>query len=131
MTFGEIAALIAAIAFAVLVIFMCVCLVRLVKVLDGVDQSLSDVTKNIDQLTNDTNQLLQNFNERIDQLDPVFQAAAEVGTSVSKVNHTVQTATDRLNQRMEMMAKRSMVKSISRKISGLFSRKKETARASK
>ncbi|KRM78421.1 hypothetical protein FC84_GL000861 [Lapidilactobacillus dextrinicus DSM 20335] len=100
MSGGEIAGLIAAGALLILVIFISIFLMRITKVMknvektvDGVNQSLNTVTKDVDVLSSEvegllvkSNTLLDDVNGKVANLDPVFKAMGELGTSVSDLN---------------------------------------------
>ncbi|KRM24421.1 DUF948 domain-containing protein [Latilactobacillus graminis] len=100
MTGGQIAALIAAGAFAVLVVFLIIMLLKVTKVLTNVAQTVAEanksvtvVTENVDVLSrevasllNKANGLLEDVNGKVADLDPVFRAAGELGESVSSLN---------------------------------------------
>ncbi|USS85197.1 DUF948 domain-containing protein [Fructilactobacillus myrtifloralis] len=124
MTIGGIAALIAALAFLLLVIFLCVTLVHVVKVLDGVSQNLEKVTGDINALSHQTDELLGTVNAKINQVDPVFQAAADIGTTVSDVNNGTRKAVENLKKRVELVTKTSVFSIATNQISKRFSKAK-------
>ncbi|USS89788.1 DUF948 domain-containing protein [Fructilactobacillus cliffordii] len=125
MTIGGIAALIAALAFLLLVIFLCVTLVRVVKVLDGVSENLEKVTGNIDQLSRQTDELLTTVNERLNQVEPVFQAAADLGTTVSDVNNGTRATIENIKNRVELFTKTSVLGIAADRISKYFAKRKD------
>ncbi|USS93781.1 DUF948 domain-containing protein [Fructilactobacillus ixorae] len=125
MTIGGIAALIAALAFLLLVIFLCVTLVHVVKVLDGVSQNLEKVTGDINALSHQTDELLGTVNAKINQVDPVFQAAADIGTTVSDVNNGTRKAVENLKKRVELVTKTSVFSIAANQISKHFSKAKQ------
>lgn len=102
MTWGEIAGLIAALAFAVLVVFLAINLKKtaeLIKRLQGtveaVNHTLSVVTKDVDNLSieveallNKTTYLVDDLNGKLAKTDPLFTAIGDVGESVSNVNQS-------------------------------------------
>lgn len=94
MTTGEVAALIAAIAFLILVIWIGWFLTKTVKSLNQTVNQLSKLTDDADNLSKEledvlgnTNQLLADVNGKAEKLDPAIQAVADVGQSVSDVNN--------------------------------------------
>ncbi|XIF20389.1 MAG: Hypothetical protein AJITA_01142 [Acetilactobacillus jinshanensis] len=96
MTAGQIAGLLAAFALLVLVIFVGIFLVRVMTLVTRVNHSLGDVTKDINAISKqsekvlaDTHKLLNEINGDVKTLRPVFKASADLGKSVSNVNHTV------------------------------------------
>ncbi|USS87652.1 DUF948 domain-containing protein [Fructilactobacillus hinvesii] len=125
MTIGGIAALIAALAFLLLVIFLCVTLVHTVKVLDGVSQNLEKVTDNIDTLSHQADELLTNVNAKLDQVDPVFQAAADLGTTVSDVNNGTRATIENIKNRVQLFTKTSILGIATNQISKHFAKKKD------
>lgn len=97
MTGVEIAALIAASAFLALVIFVIVkvspILSQLNKTVDHVNDSLEIITKDVDSLSievegllNKANVLVDDVNGKLKKTDPLFQAAGELGVTISDVN---------------------------------------------
>lgn len=110
MSGAEIAGLIAAGAFVVLVIFLSIVLVRVNKVMknvqktvDSVDQSVQSVTKDVNALSGEveelltkSNSLLADINQKVVTLDPVFKAMGEVGTSVSDLNQSSRQLANRI-----------------------------------
>lgn len=100
MTGGEIAGLIAAIAFLVLVIALVVLLRRVTKVVSEIQTTVNETTKTVTVVTGDintlskeveglltkTNVLLDDVNGKVATLDPVFKAAGDLGSSVSELN---------------------------------------------
>lgn len=97
MTIGGIAGLIAALAFAVLVVFICINLSKLSKVLTDVQETVKRlnttidiVTKDVDNLSievegllNKGNTLVDDVNQKIGKTDPLFTAIGDVGLTVS------------------------------------------------
>ena len=95
----SIAAIIAAVAFAVLVIFVCLTLknvdgviTRLHTTVDKTNDALTIVTKDVDQLSveveallNKANSLMDDVNGKLEKTDPLFVAIGEVGESVSEI----------------------------------------------
>ncbi len=86
MTGGQIAGLIAAIAFLVLVVFIGVFLMKMVRTLGEVNQSVKTMTNDMDVIAKQTedilasaNTLLDDVNHKVATIDPVFQAAATLG----------------------------------------------------
>lgn len=110
MTMGSIAALIAALAFVVLVVFICISFTKVNKVLDEVQQTVTKlnttidvVTKDVDNLSievegllNKTNTLVDDLNQKLGKTDPMFEAIGEVGVSVSELNQSTKDMTNHL-----------------------------------
>lgn len=110
MTGGQIAALIAAGAFAVLVVFLIVMLLKVTKVLTRVSETVTEANKSVTTITNDVdvlsrqvegllnkaNVLLDDVNGKVADLDPVFRAAGELGESVSSLNTASRGLTEKV-----------------------------------
>lgn len=93
MTIGELAAIIAAVAFVVLVIFACISLVHVSQNLKETNETIKVLSKDLDSLSKQTEELLSSTNELLDdinkkavELDPAVKAVADVGESVSNAN---------------------------------------------
>ena len=110
MTGGEIAALIAAVAFAVLVVFLVIVLLKVSKIMGEVsstvkeaNSSLRVITKDADNLLievegllNKSNTTLDDVNGKLGKTDPLFQAIGDLGVSVSSLNSSTRNLTDRV-----------------------------------
>lgn len=110
MTGGEIAALIAAVAFAVLVVFLVIVLLKVSKIMGEVsdtvkeaNSSLRVITKDADNLLievegllNKSNTTLDDVNGKLGKTDPLFQAIGDLGVSVSNLNSSTRNLTDRV-----------------------------------
>lgn len=110
MTIGEIAGLIAALAFAVLVVFICLNLFKLSKVMTDVretvrrlNSTIDIVTKDVDNLSievegllNKANTLVDDVNGKLSKTDPLFAAIGDVGTTVSDLNESTKQMTSNL-----------------------------------
>lgn len=120
MTTGEIAALIAAIAFLILVIWIGWFLSKTVKSLNTTVSQLSKLTDDADNLSKEledvlsnTNQLLADVNDKAEKLDPAIQAVADVGQSVSDVNNASRQLVEKINSRANSRSSR-MVNGLSK-----------------
>lgn len=120
MTTGEIAALIAAIAFLILVIWIGWFLSKTVKSLNTTVSQLSKLTDDADNLSREledvlsnTNQLLADVNDKAEKLDPAIQAVADVGQSVSDVNNASRQLVEKINSRANSRSSR-MVNGLSK-----------------
>lgn len=98
MTGGQIAGLIAAIAFLLLVVFIGVFLMRAAK-------SLGVVTENVDQISNEMEEILVNANEllvdvnaKVKVIDPAFKAVGDLGESVSSLNDATRRLTTNISK---------------------------------
>ncbi|WP_439644582.1 DUF948 domain-containing protein [Amylolactobacillus amylophilus] len=97
---GALAGLIAAVAFLILVLFLIPVLVRTAKTMKEVSRTVATTNKTVEQVTNNvdalsqqvegllvkSNTLLNDVNGKVQTLDPVFVAAADLGQSVSDIN---------------------------------------------
>lgn len=106
MTIGELAGIIAALAFVVLVIFACISLSQVSKMLKETNNSVkvlsSDVdtlSKETEKLLSNTNSLLEDINKKSVELDPAVKAVADVGQSVSDVNDALNSFVSRHEER--------------------------------
>lgn len=106
MSIGELAGLIAAIAFVVLVIFACLSLSRLSNTLKETNKTITTLTDDVDRLSHQTSELLDqtstlldDINSKSREIDPAFQAVAKVGQSVSDVNDAVRKVVDKHEER--------------------------------
>lgn len=100
MTWGGAAAIIAAIAFLILVIFIVLFIRSLTKTIDSVTETVDEVTKTLailkkdvdglsleaQGLLNKSNTLLDDVNYKVAKIDPLFTAVGDVGLSLSEVN---------------------------------------------
>ena len=107
MEWTSIAALIAALAFAILVLFLCWTLIGFNKIMKEVKQTVVEVndsikiiTKDVDQLSievegllNKSNSLIDDLNGKLAQTDPLFKAVGDLGTSVSGVQASTRKVT--------------------------------------
>lgn len=108
MTGGEIAALIAAVAFAVLVAGIVFVLLKVSKVVgklnttvEEANKSLSTLTKDADHLLVEVEGLLNKSNTTLDDVngklmltDPLFKAVGDLGETVSSLNQSAVGLTD-------------------------------------
>ncbi|KRM59195.1 hypothetical protein C5L31_000889 [Secundilactobacillus malefermentans] len=104
MTGGQVAGLIAAVAFLILVIFIGIFLMRMTKTLGEVNKSVKTLTGDVDVLSHQAENLMANANELLEdvgeksvKVDPVFQAAGDLGQSVSDLNEATRKLTDRVS----------------------------------
>ncbi|MGO4937062.1 DUF948 domain-containing protein [Fundicoccus sp. Sow4_H7] len=102
MTLGGIAGLIAAIAFAVLVVFICLNLSKLSKIMEDIQKTVQHVNSTIDVVTKDVdnlsievegllnkaNTLVDDVNGKLGKTDPLFTAIGDLGVTVSDLNES-------------------------------------------
>lgn len=108
MTFGQLAGLIAAIAFLILVIFACILLKQLSKTMKETNKSITTLTRDVHYLSQEmedvlssTNTLLDDINQKSEKLDPAVKAVADVSRSVSDVNESLQEMVTRVKNHRE------------------------------
>ncbi|WP_099975097.1 DUF948 domain-containing protein [Lactobacillus terrae] len=97
MTVGQIAGLIAAIAFVVLVIFLGMALVQTVKVLQELQKTVAESTELLkvstdkaekimeesSELVSKTNELMDDVNYKASKLNPLFDTVENIGTKTA------------------------------------------------
>ncbi|WP_368646044.1 DUF948 domain-containing protein [Alkalibacterium putridalgicola] len=132
MTGGEIAALIAAIAFAVLVLGLVYVLFKVAKMVselnttvEEANKSLSTITKDADLLLievegllNKSNVTLDDVNGKLGLTDPLFKAVGDLGESVSSLNNS----TRNLSSHLASASKRGASIGIAKKVGSTMSR---------
>lgn len=103
MTGGQVAGLIAAIAFLLLVCFIGIFLMRLTKTFGEINRSMVVITSDVDVLSKqvedimgNANELLDDVNHKVATIDPVFKAAGDLGESVSDLNQVTRDLTERV-----------------------------------
>lgn len=127
MTAGEIAGMIAAIAFLILVAFLGVFLTKMVRTLGEVNQSVKTMTDDMDVIAKQTedilanaNTLLDDVNHKVATIDPVFQAAADLGTSVSDLNSATRDLTGKVKSTAKKTATTSLVTRLTESLFNLY-----------
>ena len=100
MSGGEIAALIAAVAFVVLVIFLVLVLYKVSQVVSKIEDTIDETNTTIKVVTSDvnvlsrqvegllvkSNELLTDVTQKVATIDPMFTAVADLSESVSALN---------------------------------------------
>ncbi|WP_137597508.1 DUF948 domain-containing protein [Paucilactobacillus kaifaensis] len=132
MTLGQVAGLIAAIAFLILVLFIGYFLVRLSTTLKETNRSINVLTNDADALSKEVEVILSNANELLEDVnqksaivDPAFQAVADLGTSVSDLNSATRRITDRFSGNAKKTVGAGIVASFGRSaVSGFWQRHK-------
>lgn len=89
MSVGDIAGLIAAIAFVALVGFLAVPILKLGKVLDEARDSVHNITTQTLPVIDETAETIRSTNAQLSKVDTVTTAAAEVSTNVSALTSLV------------------------------------------
>ncbi|MCL0318777.1 DUF948 domain-containing protein [Apilactobacillus xinyiensis] len=106
MTGGEVAALLAALAFIVLVIFLCMFIKKLIRNLEEMERTINSISSDVDMLSKQaenvlasSNTLIKDIDDKLNTINPVFDAAAEVGQSVSEFNTATHDFTSKFRNR--------------------------------
>ncbi|MFC6464787.1 DUF948 domain-containing protein [Marinilactibacillus sp. GCM10026970] len=130
MTGGEIAALIAAVAFAVLVLGLCYVLFKVASVVSELNTTIEEANKSIGTITKDadhllievegllnkTNTTLNDVNGKLSLTDPVFKAVGDLGISVSSLNDSTRNLTTHLAGASKRGAKMGVAKKVTNTI---------------
>lgn len=131
-TFGQIAGLIAALAFLILVVFICTVLKHLVMTVKEMNNSIQILTKdansiagNVDELLVKTNVLMEDVNHKVSELDPLFKTAAELSESVSDLNVASRSMADKVVRSTESAAKTSTALRVGKMALGFYQRHKQ------
>ena len=102
---GNIALLIIAIAFAVLVVFLVIVLHKVSKVVEEANRTVKLVSSDVDVLLHQAdgimtkaNTLLDDVNGNVATTDPLFTAVADLSESVSDINASSRKLVTRLNR---------------------------------
>lgn len=102
---GNIALLIIAIAFAVLVGFLVIVLHKVSKVVEEANRTVKLVSSDVDVLLHQAdgimtkaNTLLDDVNGKVATIDPLFTAVADLSESVSDINASSRKLVTRLNR---------------------------------
>lgn len=127
MSGGEIAALVAAGAFVVLVIFIVRLLLQVGKTVEKaeitvkeINQTIQIVTRDVDILAREvegllvkSNELMGKVNEKVETIDPLFEAVADLSTSVSDLNASGRQMATRFTGMGKSVAQASIVGKVS------------------
>lgn len=97
MTGGQIAGLIAAIAFLILVAFIGVFLLRLTKSIGIVTSDVDQISREVEEILANANELLTDVNGKVKTIDPAFKAVGDLGESVSSLNDATRNLTTRVS----------------------------------
>ncbi len=89
MSVGDIAGLIAAVAFVALVGFLAVPLVKLGRVLDAARDSVRDITDHTVPVIDETAATITTTNAQLTKVDSITTSAAEIGPTVSALTALV------------------------------------------
>ncbi|MGB6179557.1 DUF948 domain-containing protein [Carnobacterium sp.] len=113
----------AAIAFAALVVFLIVVLLKVSKVIEEVSKTVKEANTSIEVITKDadsllievegllnkTNTTLDDVNGKLSKTDPVFQAIGDLGVSVSSLNSSTRNLAGHVSGTTKKTVKAGMV----------------------
>lgn len=139
MTGGEIAALIAAIAFAALVVFLIIVLLKVSKVIGEVQTTVNEANKSISVLTKDADSLLievegllnksnttlDDVNGKLGKTDPLFRAIGDLGTTVSSLNDSTRNLTTQVTGVTKRTAQTGMVTKVGKTAVNMNKKRKD------
>ncbi|MCO6017263.1 MULTISPECIES: DUF948 domain-containing protein [Carnobacterium] len=128
MTGGEIAAIIAAVAFAVLVLFIVMAVMKITKIMEEISKTVKEannsievITKDVDSLSievegllNKSNVLLDDVNGKLGMTDPLFQAIGDLGVTVSDLNQSSRNLAGHVTGATKKTAQASVISKIGR-----------------
>jgi len=90
-------------------------LVKMNKTLGEFNKSMKTMTSDIDVISHqaenimaNANELIEDGNQKVATIDPVFQAAADLGESVSDLNTATRNLTERVGETAKTTAKTSI-----------------------
>jgi len=85
------------------------------KTLGELNHSMKTMTSDVDVISHqaenimaNANELLEDVNKKVATIDPVFQAAADLGESVSDLNTATRNLTERVGDTAKQTAKASL-----------------------
>ena len=134
LTFGQLAGLIAAGAFLILVIALCFVFRGLIKTLEETTKSISSVTedvnaisKELEQLVNKTNTLMDDVNKKSEKLDPLFDTMAELSESVSDLNAASRNVAEKVSGSAKAASQASMAFKVGRQALKFYNKHKKNS----
>lgn len=83
---GQLALIIFAVAFLLLVIFIGIFLLRLTRSLGVITMDVDTIARSSNEILGNANVLLNDINGKVKTLDPTVQAMADLSVTVSKLN---------------------------------------------
>lgn len=137
MSLGQIAGLIAALSFAVLVGFICLNLSKIGSILKELQETIKRVNTTIDVVTKDVdnlsievegllnkaNSLVDDVNHKLKETDPLFTAIGDVGVTVSDLNDSTKNMASNFVDNLGKKRKNPLARLVS---SGSKGRTKDT-----
>ena len=95
MELGQLALIIFAVAFLLLVLFIGFFLWRLTRSLDIITLDVDSIDRSSTEIIGNANTLLNDVNGKVKTLDPTVQAVADMSVTVSQLNATIQNVTNK------------------------------------
>lgn len=134
LTFGQLAGLIAAGAFAVLVIVICIVLKHVVKTLEETTKSITTLTEDVngiagevEELVSKTNVLMDDINSKSEKLDPLFDTMAELSESVSDLNTASRNVVEKVSDSAKSATQATMLFKASKQILKFYNKHKKNS----
>ncbi|EJF01429.1 DUF948 domain-containing protein [Liquorilactobacillus mali] len=131
LTLGQLAGLIAAVAFLLLVVFLCIVLAKVGKIMNEVNESVKSMRTDINGLSREaeailakSNTLLTDIEDKSKTIDPLFQAVADLSESVSDLNNASRGLATKVSSSTKSVGKTSVVLGVARKLYNLRKKNK-------
>lgn len=131
LTFGQLAGLIAAVAFLLLVVFLCIVLVKAGKIMNEVKESIKAIRFDVNGLSKEaesilakSNSLLTDIEGKAKTIDPLFQAVADLSESVSDLNNASRGLATKVTSSTKNTGKASLVFGAAKKLYNLKNKNK-------
>ncbi|MGX7051612.1 DUF948 domain-containing protein [Leuconostoc palmae] len=97
MELGQLALIIFAVAFLLLVLFIGVFLLKLTHSLSIITMDVDTIARSSNEILGNANTLLDDVNEKVKTLDPTVQAVADLSVTVSQLNSSIQVVTNKFS----------------------------------
>ncbi|AUJ30194.1 MAG: DUF948 domain-containing protein [Liquorilactobacillus hordei] len=131
LTLGQLAGLIAAVAFLLLVVFLCVVLAKVGKIMNEVNESVKSMRTDINGLSREaesilakSNTLLTDVEGKSKTIDPLFQAVADLSESVSDLNNASRGLVTKVSSSTKSVGKTSVAFGVVKKLYNLKKKNK-------
>ncbi|MCT3044181.1 DUF948 domain-containing protein [Leuconostoc mesenteroides] len=125
---GQLALIIFAVAFLLLVIFIGIFLLRLTRSLGVITMDVDTIARSSNEIFGNANVLLNDINGKVKTLDPTVQAMADLSVTVSKLNNSAQNVTHKFSgvKAGATGVAAAMTKNATKAAMGKFRNKKKT-----
>ncbi|MFL2115625.1 DUF948 domain-containing protein [Leuconostoc carnosum] len=94
---GQLALIIFAVAFLLLVLFIGMFLFKIARSLDVITLDVDTLARSSNEILGNANTLLNDVNGKVKNLDPAVQAVADLSETVSQLNASVQNVTNKFS----------------------------------